>query len=165
MKKYCQSCGLRNEKENVCRLYNRKVNPTIDFCSRHTQTIYHCELCNNITLKPTFIPDGNTWHCYCSKCSEQINGCNFCRLGPTCAFETDPDPLPKLITQQTRTPFGIQQTQIKNPCRIEKFCNSCSCWNAEEKVCYKQFGFCNNINHIFKEPDWKKTDDTTSLVP
>lgn len=146
---FCKTCGFRSNSKDTCLLTGRQVNPSTDYCSRHAKTVYHCELCNNITLKPIFTPEGENWHCYCSKCAETISGCRFCRLGSTCAFETDPDPLPKTITQQSRTPFGIQQTQTKNPARIEKFCSSCPCYNAEEKICYKQFGFCNHIDHIF----------------
>lgn len=159
MKALCRTCGLFNTTESICRLTSKKVDPDESFCSRHRQTVYHCETCNNITLNPTWTQDGDTWRCYCSKCAEELNTCRFCRLGLICAFETDPDPLPKIITQQQRSPFGIQQTQTRNPAREEKFCMTCRCWSTDLQVCGKQLNYCCHLDHIFEEKKEEKEEE------
>lgn len=156
MKQFCQSCGLLNKNENTCRLYNKKVSPSTDFCSRYTKDVVHCELCNNITMKPTYVPDGDNWHSFCTKCADTLSSCNFCKDGRLCEFESNPDPMPKVVVQQQRTPMGIMQSQVRNPAREEKFCYTCRCWSTDLKACGKQFGYCERINHIYEQPSWLK---------
>lgn len=147
---YCQVCTLFNKNKNLCLLNNRVVNPATDYCSKLTREAIHCELCNNITLKPIFTSDGEQWHSFCSKCIESLSSCNFCHNANICEFETNPDSMPKVVIQQQRNPMGYMQTQIRNPAREEKFCHNCRCWSTEYQSCNRQFNYCGNIDHKFK---------------
>lgn len=144
MKQTCSTCTLH--KDATCLLYNRTIDPSTDYCTKYQKEAYHCEICNNITLKPILSPEGETIHIFCSNCASNLSLCNSCRFGGLCAFEYDSDPLPKTILQQVQTPFGIQQTQIRNPEREAKFCSTCQCYLSESKVCGKQINGCFRFN-------------------
>lgn len=153
MKKTCQSCKLFNSNGAVCRLTGRKVDPMTDFCSSRQGEIVQCELCRNITLKPTWTFGAGEWHGLCTECAtKRLNTCFLCRNAPRCAFEQDPNPLPKFVIQQQRTPMGIMQAQVKNPARIEALCHRCPCWD-EEKSCMREYEYCNNLSHKWPNPD------------
>lgn len=158
--KKCSSCGLFNPRVSACALTNRKVNPTEDFCSSHQGEVIRCERCNSITLNATWAPDGNDWHVLCSECAAALSSCKFCRFGSECAFETDPDPLPRFITQTQRTPMGITQTQIRNPEREQKFCSTCRCGSPDG--CNKN-NSCSHLDSIYETPSWLKEENEDAV--
>ena len=102
----------------------------------------------------------NVWsvnELFCENCAERFGTCYMCQHRNECAFETDTDPMPKIINKTVSQMGGrmITTTQIMNPERVEKFCKVCQC-NSEidnQLICIKQlFGTCSNYKEIdFKE--------------
>lgn len=157
--KKCSTCGLYNPRKAACALTNRKVNPSEDFCSAHQGEVTRCERCNSITLNAIWTPDGDNWHILCSDCASALSTCNFCRSGTQCAFETNPDPLPKTVNQTQRTPFGVTQSQIRNPEREQKFCSTCRCWSTDSQSCSKSAQNCSRHDCIYTQPSWLNTEE------
>lgn len=160
MKKFCKTCRLADLKQNICKLYGLKIDPQKDFCSKHKAEIGKCEICEGLTLKTFLVPDGTEWHELCVNCVNKINTCNFCRSGSVCAFETDPDPLPKQITQTQRSPMGVIQTQVRNPEREQKFCSTCRCWSVDLSKCNKSNdSSCSRMDFIYETPAWLEDEE------
>lgn len=140
MIKYCKTCGLRHPRESICLLTKRKIDPTKDFCSEHRLTIHKCSICGNITLSP--IIDEVTERIFCQNCLSITGTCAFCLNSSTCAFETDPSPLPKYIQKQIRRGNMVSVETVKNPERTEKFCTaSCKCFDAN-LGCSRENKYC-----------------------
>lgn len=68
--KTCRYCGLRDDRNSICMLHNKKINVDKDFCSWRVAQPFHCERCNRITLSPIFRKnDGEEiCHTYCEEC-------------------------------------------------------------------------------------------------
>lgn len=150
----CRNCGLLHKPDNVCLLTKQQKDPSADFCSSYRQNLTTCEICRNATLEPQYVPDADQWHTLCANCADRLTSCAFCSFGKDCKFENDPDPMPKIVVQQTRTPMGIAQTQVKNPARVDKFCKNCRCWSTDLNLCAKSNGYCDRIDHIYQTPTW-----------
>ena len=67
----------------------------------------------------------------CPNCHHSRSVCGSCIHSTTCLFETDPDPMPKVVVQQMRNGNTVIQQQVRNPAREEKFCKNCKCYNEE----------------------------------
>lgn len=107
------------------------VNIPCDYCGRPVSTIVDSE--------------GN---CSCVDCYKQFDTCIMCCNGNTCAFETDPSPIPKVVTQTMRQGPMVMQTQVKNPERVKQFCFPCKCFNQDELLCGKEDRWCSSYNEI-----------------
>ena len=79
----------------------------------------------------------------CKQCAATFGHCPMCQhLGP-CAFQEDPDPMPRFITKTWRqqTPIGTQviQRQVPNADRIKRFCidGGCKCFHdsGDSPIC------------------------------
>lgn len=133
----------------MCQLNGRQVNPDKDYCSKHAEELHQCEYCGSGTLDPVFIAESETWHTYCEKCASAISTCNFCLNAQSCAFETDPSPLPKMIQKQIRQENMVQIVTVKNPDRIAITCQKgCNCYHPEFE-CLRQFNGCEKMKHIY----------------
>lgn len=95
---------------------------------------------------------------FCSECAELFGTCGMCVHSLKCEFQTNPAPIPQVITKRIRqeTPNGhIEQIiQTPNAQRIKAFCmeGECKCMGyiGEEPKCMRQFGICANyIEHEF----------------
>ena len=146
----CGTCGLFNPQESTCPVLKMQVDPDKDFCSKHQTNLHTCETCGRIILKPIFVPEGeDTYHKICGQCFGQHKTCAFCREVNSCAFETDPSPLPKLIQQQIQNGPTIIVTTVKNPERVRVTCQKgCPCYNPEND-CMRQFNYCERMNHVW----------------
>lgn len=145
----CRTCRLAALSQNRCQLTGLPISAD-DFCSRHTtEALGICHSCRRPFLpEGTILVKGNdSYLTFCQECASKLSSCRLCCNTQICEFETNPDPIPKTITQQARQSNNVvMQFQVKNPERIKKFCLSCSCWNAEEEICFKEYGIgC--INH------------------
>lgn len=143
----CQTCRFAALTQHQCKLTNISITDK-DYCSKHSAELINCELCNNLMLPNAafIVPTNGAYRTLCGKCAANLTHCVYCRQNNLCEFETNADSSPKVILQEQRQGNMVMQTQIKNPERVKKFCYSCSCWNTEEEVCFKEYGIgC--INH------------------
>ena len=149
LKKFCATCKILDPRQNVCALLRTEVDPHKDYCTKHTDTLDVCAHCGRETINAILTPDGDSWQALCAACVEKLNTCVFCKNVNTCAFETDPSPLPKMVQKQVRQGNMVQVMTIQNPERIAITCQSgCSCYN-EEYGCGRQFDGCQNMAHIY----------------
>ena len=137
----CKTCALAGLKApGVCSLSGLKVTDT-DFCSSHRRSLSICSICGAVILENACIDEG---HLVCPNCLSQINSCRVCRKAMHCAFEEDPSPIPKAISQQIRQGNGIFVTSVRNPERIRETCQKgCECFD-DKNGCLRQICFCNN---------------------
>ena len=100
-----------------------------------------CENCGRQPLANTdtvVVPlDEGGARIFCKQCYSLFGHCHMCQHNTSCAFQTDPDPMPQFIMQTARkqTPMGTQiiQRQVMNPERVKKFCTPCKCNFASEE--------------------------------
>lgn len=143
---YCMTCMLSDKGQKICRLSNRRIDLDTDYCSKHTAELVHCELCHNLTMPNQIIYDidmNGKEHGVCGGCAKSLGTCESCNRIQTCLFETDPDPMPKVVVKTIQQGNMTMQTQCRNEEREKKFCHTCPCWN-KECGCLKQFNMgCN----------------------
>ena len=141
MSKFCNTCGLANRSRKQCRLSGIPIDLNKDFCSHYVYDPNTCEICHNPVLNTTSVlelDDNGNWHIYCPNCINLLKTCQVCRSFQSCAFETDPNPLPKVVTKTVRQGNMVMQAQVKNEERVKALCHTCCCWN-EEYGCMKEF--------------------------
>lgn len=147
---YCETCGFADLRQNGCRLLKIRIDPTKDFCSKHSENSIFCEYCNKpLVTKLHVIPTKSVNHVLCPECSSLINTCQFCKSGNKCDFETNPSNIPKIINQKTRQGNMVMTTQVRNPARVDITCKAgCKCY-SEEYGCCKEFNNCERIESIY----------------
>ena len=142
MIKYCQTCKLRDEAQNLCRLFGIPVVPSEDYCSKHKDKLIACSICGNALITPGTVDydgEGNII-LICDRCNQLFNTCQLCSYARKCEFETNADPMPKVIMKRVQQGNMVMQTQVKNPDRIAKFCHNCHCWLGDGiDACGKEF--------------------------
>ena len=139
MNKTCNTCLLGDKIQKRCRLSGIPIDPEKDFCSHYTDSLENCEICGHPMLtEGSFIEqdDNGVWHQYCSNCAKLLQTCQTC--SNPCEFESNPDPMPKVVIKTVRQGNMQMQTQVMNPERIQKFCPSCNCYD-EEVGCKRVF--------------------------
>lgn len=95
-------------------------------------------------------PDGTG---ACPQCYAKFNTCHMCNHGPSCAFETDPSPIPKQIQQVVRQGNMTMQQVIQNPERVKLFCFNCPCFDTDDLVCNKRTcGTCRYYDEFVPPP-------------
>lgn len=148
--KNCKTCALYDPNTSTCPVLRAPIDPDKDFCSKHLTNLNICEACGRASLKPILVPVGeDTYYSICGECVTQFNTCAFCRESRTCAFETDPSPLPKTVQQKIQNGPMITVTTVKNPSRVEITCaKGCSCYDPEFG-CMRQFNYCERMNHVW----------------
>lgn len=92
---------------------------------------------------------------FCSDCIKLFGTCAMCVNSVKCEFNSNPAPIPKVVTQCMRQETGMgimeQITQVPNPQRIKAFCieEKCVCCDhADRPHCMRQFGVCDNYKEI-----------------
>lgn len=155
MNKLCKTCILGDKIKRVCGLSNVPIDPDKDFCSHHATSIEQmnkCEICGNpilITGELLAQDDEGNWHIYCRNCDRLLKTCQSCNKYQICAFETDPNPMPKVVVKTIQQGNAVMQAQVKNEERIKLFCHSCACWD-EECGCLKEFNMgCEKKNNFW----------------
>ena len=103
-----------------------------------------CDYCGS-PLKP-FVINENALACM--NCLQSFNTCRMCSESQTCAFETDPSPLPKVVVQTIRQGPAVLQMQVKNPERVKLFCFPCKCFDQDDLFCRREEGWCREYNEI-----------------
>ena len=142
MMNYCKTCALRDEEKSICRLTGTIIDIKTDYCSRHVKELTICEVCQQpMLVVGSFVEkDSNeVWHQYCGRCAQLINTCQACPKFQTCPFETDPNPMPKVVTRTVQQGNMVMQVQGRNPERVALLCPTCDCWN-DEFGCLKEHG-------------------------
>lgn len=151
MIQHCKSCQLFFPQKGICRRTGTAVNPEEDYCSQPVNVLYQCEKCGTALVKPSLVPDGDSWHTLCNNCMKLLNSCHFCKNVNTCEFETNPSPLPKQVQRRIQQGTMIAVETIKNPDRIREFCQKgCPCY-SEEFECMREFNYCERIDHIYND--------------
>lgn len=148
---YCETCALADKVKNICMMFGMSIKPEEDYCSKHRVELYKCEVCGRpmATLGILEQDDTGQWHRYCEECNKLYNTCQVCPNFQKCEFQTNPDPMPKVVVKTIQQGNMRMQTQIKNEERVKKFCHTCCCWNAESG-CLKDFNAgCINKPNIF----------------
>ena len=148
--KNCKTCALYDPNTSTCPVLRAPVDPDKDFCSKHQTNLHVCEACGRASLKPILVPEGeDTYHSICGECLQQLNTCAFCHESRTCAFETDPSPLPKTVQQKIQNGPMVTVTTVMNPSRVEITCaKGCPCYDPEIG-CMRQFNYCERMNHVW----------------
>lgn len=147
---YCNTCVYGDKIKKVCLYYGTHIDLDKDFCSKHAKEINYCEVCGQaMMIVGSFLEqDSNgVWHQYCARCAELLKTCQTCSA--PCEFQTNPDPMPKVVMKTVRQGNMVMQTQVKNEERVQKFCPSCCCWD-ENHGCMKEF----NVGCINKQDFW-----------
>ena len=142
--KNCANCAYYNPTQSTSVLRQAKTEAE-DFCSKYTTEPIVCATCQSYIIGSSFvekIPNG--WIEICANCAKALSTCAGCKHGAYCAFEQDPSPLPKIVTQTLKQGNAIMQTQVPNPERIRLLCEKCSCFSIEDKACNRVFSQCGN---------------------
>ena len=148
-KGYCDTCAFAGLNQPAfCALKNKIVKAT-DYCSEHRNSVTTCDICGNIILASGII-DSN--HIICSQCFSVIHTCAVCKHVDSCAYQTDPSPLPKTIPQQVRQGNIIAVTQVINPERVRITCQKgCKCYSKENDCLKQNNSFCGNHEVYYEE--------------
>ena len=143
--KICAKCGLADSERHRCKLTGRSIADT-DFCSSFTDHPTQCDLCQKITMSPSYEQCGDTFYLFCRQCGDALTSCGGCEHSAEgCRFKSDPVQMPETIVKQIQTPQGVAQMRIPNPERQNVTCAlGCPCWNKDEKTCNKEFNICGN---------------------
>lgn len=149
----CGECALMKHNGGVCPVFNQVFEANEPGCPRFTTDLMSCELCGQFMLPIVAIidlTDDEHPHFICDDCRRRCGHCPTCTKAKTCAFETDPSPLPKMVQKEFRQGNMISVTQIKNPERIEITCKKgCPCFDPENG-CLRQFNSCGNYEIAYK---------------
>lgn len=132
MIKECYSCGFWNSSTGACRIFNYPLK----FCSLHEENPEKCSICGSLMLKDQRIVDLDTGEIICRNCSKILSTCKNCTNSIVCAFDQDPDPMPKIVTKTVQQGNMTMQMQITNEERVKKFCLTCDCY-LEDFGCQK----------------------------
>lgn len=144
---YCKTCGWANLKANVCSRTGLQIDPAADFCSKHTTNLFYCDFCGNVASPPIIDYD----KILCSNCNSLSGTCAACKKNDYCAFEEDPDPMPRVISREIQRGPIITVAQVPNPERIEKFCKpTCPCFDPSFG-CSRQYNTCYKYVYILEE--------------
>ena len=146
MNKYCRSCSFFDGSQNACLYLNIRVDPNSYFCANHDERIDcgTCVICGkpmtNMNCVRDVLPDGD-YRLIHYACAKKLNTCSTCVHGQICEFNTNPDPMPKVVVETVRQGNMVIQQQVRNPSRVEKFCAACPCFN-HDFGCFKENNCC-----------------------
>ncbi len=140
--KICGKCAYHDPRAGICVLRKCQVTDS-DYCSSYTNTPTVCATCQTYILGRAFLHETRNGYIeVCERCTRALPTCAGCINGAHCAFEEDPNPMPKVVMQTIRQGNAVMQTQVRNPERVKLFCEKCSCWDSEDKACNREFGCC-----------------------
>ena len=147
--KQCATCAYHNKNVQGCVRTQTLVQET-DSCSYHTKEPAVCGVCGKYIIGASFLEStgNNRYLELCAQCVKAINTCAGCKNSTRCAFEEDPSPLPKIVTQSFRQGNTVVQTQVRNPERVRLLCENCPCWDINDKACNREFNNCGGYHSI-----------------
>lgn len=141
MKRTCGSCVLKDKTNNFCQLLKFEINPDRDVCPKYLKEFEFCEICRQPLLPQSYILDMDKkeqLHQICQNCNRLLSSCQACSNFSICPFETDPNPMPKVVVKTMQQGNMTMQTQVRNEEREALFCHNCCCWQ-EETGCLKNY--------------------------
>lgn len=146
----CKSCGWHTSPDK-CQLLKIIVNPEEDFCSKHRKNIPTCEICGRPAHRNGILDSvSETFHLICESCYPRLGTCAICDNAQTCAFETDPSPLPKMVQQQIQQGPYQMVTTVRNPERVRITCqNGCVCFDPNSGCIKQNAQRCVNNKHTY----------------
>lgn len=147
--KHCKTCLLSDKEQMVCMLSNQPIDLSADFCSKHRAELHKCSICRRSMISPGIIEINDSGEVieYCNECNAKVGTCYLCNCVNQCAFNNDPNPMPKVVLKTIRQGNMMMQAQVKNEERVKLFCHSCPCWDAEFAECQKEnYGSCNKYS-------------------
>ena len=146
--KNCAGCGYHDPRAGICVLYKREVIDE-DYCSSYSSSPTVCATCQSYIAGRAFLYETPKGYIeVCGRCTRALPTCAGCKNGIYCAFEEDPNPMPKVVMQTIRQGNAVMQTQVRNPERVRLLCENCPCWNTEDKVCNREFNHCGRHDSI-----------------
>lgn len=149
--KVCTDCALLRYNNGICPYFQESFTSEDRACPKFISSLVKCDVCGKFTPTAVWELDGDIIHQWCQNCAEHSGCCLTCNRNSLCAFETDPNPLPKVIQQHTRQGNTVTVTQVKNPKRIEVTCaEKCKCY-SKELGCLKEHGCCVWYEPLYKE--------------
>lgn len=138
----CNTCALANRVQKTCCLKGIPIDLEKDYCSKHTTSLNTCEICGSAIVPGTELIECDETgkpHIYCRNCLTFLKSCASCPK-QYCAFNEDPDPMPKIVIREVRQGNMVMKGQVINEERVKMFCTSCHCWSTE-------FGCLKKLNH------------------
>lgn len=140
----CNTCAYYSN--STCNLTRRPASPDHSSCAARISKdkIGPCDLCHSTSTLHVAIAANNTY-LLCPNCFSSLGTCRTCASQPTCSFETDPNPLPKLVQKRIQQDNMVQVITVPNPERISALCTSCPCYNPEG-YCNKECNTCASWN-------------------
>ena len=148
MDKICANCALYVKDQKGCIRNQRHEEETFS-CADWTDHLDNCEICKRPTLTKDLCVGiyQKGAHYVCRDCAHKYGTCALC-VNADCEFETNSDPMPKIVQKRIQQGNMIQIAQVRNEERVKKFCHSCSCWN-KEGYCNREFNCCGNYKGVF----------------
>ena len=147
MKKICKNCLYLHPQQPICTLGLGEVDPATDYCPKfltRDSEIGYCAICHQPVYTTNGVIDpleGDNYRILHRECAKALNTCQTCANSHICEFDTNPDPMPKIVMQTVRQGNMTMQTQVRNPSRVEKFCKECFCFDPNFG-CFKENNCC-----------------------
>ena len=140
MFKNCRYCAMCDRTQNICALSGTAVNPEVDGCTKGLRELEQCDICRKPLIGAAMVEEvkEGMYIKHCPNCLKVLNSCQLCEKSNICAFETDPNPLPKVVMKTVQQGNMRMQTQVKNEERVKLFCHNCCCWHEEDQLCLKE---------------------------
>lgn len=146
----CASCAYYNKNTQQCVILRIPADSD-NFCHLHSTNPIVCATCGNYIIGPSFYEYSTRGYVeVCQRCAKALGTCAGCKHGAHCAFEEDPSPLPKIVTQTIRQGNAVMQTQVRNPERVRLLCEKCACWDIENMECDREYNSCINQKCILE---------------
>lgn len=149
--KTCYNCGYRALNPQQCPILGIPPGPTA--CPFYRRELVYCTICNQVIpgRNVTFTQASDSyWKAVCEKCLPVLGTCRTCSKGSTCDFETNPSPIPKAVEKRIQQGPQTMIVTVKNDERINETCaKNCECFDHEEKICSREYGYCQKHNATF----------------
>lgn len=147
----CGECALMQHSGGVCPIFKTAIPAGQSACMMFATELNPCQICGNHMTPPSQLIDmtnPDKMIKYCRNCKNLLNHCQTCKNAQTCAFETDPSPLPKVVQREIRQGNMVTVTQVKNPSRIAETCEKkCPCF-SKENGCEREVNYCGKYDCI-----------------
>lgn len=157
----CGDCAFKAHDSEHCRIFGHKVNPLLDYCSKHNANPQICSVCDNpIVENDIILIENNKMLILCQQCNAIIGTCATCAQSHYCDFESNPSPLPLMVQKKIRQGNKVAVINVPNIARIEITCkNGCECFSPENGCLRQTSQCCNNyilmqeLGDYYNEPN------------
>ena len=135
------NCGFLDPSTQQCQILGMHVpDPGSCHCPHYRKDLIKCTNCGRILLTSPVYDGEDT---FCAECAKLSGTCGLCRNLTTCAYESDPSPLPKVVQRREERDGMVFITTGRNPEREQALCTTCNCW-LPDLGCCRQYATCGN---------------------